>query len=311
MGTITCYSSVVFTEGMVYPTGTLTLYSGVFEPSLQLSDFSGFDAFAFSCSLIIDPKIIFSDARSTAFFHIDSVVLCFNGQDYYFTQTGNRWYVRGVVQYPFDLTTPNINLSNTFSIRVNGYCTYNLAPSSTMQMVCNFNSSSLGLYAYHSQSSTDLDKVYDELEKGNGLQEEENETTKGIWQTLIDFFTGFFSNLINAVISLFIPSTEDMSDLFDQLNDFFSDRFGFLYAPFDYMIRLMQVFTSSTGSTGLTLPGFSIMGYVVWSDQTYDLASDPLVNTICGYVRMGTGILLSGYFIMYLQQFFKERFGTG
>ena len=53
------------------------------------------------------------------------------------------------------------------------------------------------------------------------------------------------------------------------------------------------------------------MGEQVWPDMSYDLASDELVGTILGYVRTGTGILLAGYFIMYLQGFFKERFGSG
>lgn len=141
--------------------------------------------------------------------------------------------------------------------------------------------------------------------------DEQNNTSKGILSKITDFFSSFFSNLINSVISLFVPSSDEMSALFDQLNQFFSDRFGFLYAPFDYMIRLCGVFTSSTGETSLTFPGFSIMGEQVWSDMTYDLASDELVGTILGYVRTGTGILLAGYFIMYLQGFFKERFGTG
>lgn len=151
----------------------------------------------------------------------------------------------------------------------------------------------------------------EKLEETNETLKDTNETTKGIFSSITEFFGSFFQNLIDSVIGLFVPSAEEMSDLFGQLNDFFSDRFGFLYAPFDYMIQLMQVFTSSTGSTGLTFPGFSIMGYEVWPDMTYDLASDPLVSMICGYVRTGTGILLSGYFIMFLQQFFKERFGNG
>lgn len=160
-------------------------------------------------------------------------------------------------------------------------------------------------------SSSDIQKNTDAVEKGNDLQKEANETSKGIFASIKDFFASFFSNLINSVISLFVPSSDEMSALFDQLNQFFSDRFGFLYAPFDYMIRLCKVFTSSTGSTSLTFPGFSIMGEQVWADQTYDLASDELVGTILGYVRTGTGILLAGYFIMFLQNFFKERFGTG
>lgn len=149
------------------------------------------------------------------------------------------------------------------------------------------------------------------LDSINGSINESTTVQKNIFSSITDFFGSFFQNIINAFVSLFVPSSEEMSGLFDQLNQFFSDRFGFLYAPFDYMIRLCKVFTSSTGSTSLTFPGFSIMGEQVWADQTYDLASDELVGTILEYVRTGTGILLAGYFIMYLQHFFKERFGTG
>ena len=162
------------------------------------------------------------------------------------------------------------------------------------------------------QQITDkIDSTNDKIDSTNEKLDEANETSKGIFASITEFFGSFFKNLIDSVISLFVPSADEMGELFNQLNQFFSDRFGFLYAPFDYMIRLMQVFLSSTGGTSLTFPGFSIMGYEVWPDLTYDLSEDPLVGQICGYVRIGTGILLAGYFIMYLQNFFKERFGSG
>lgn len=167
------------------------------------------------------------------------------------------------------------------------------------------------LAGYEKEIANNTDEINNKLDETNDTLKDTNETTKGIFASIKEFFGSFFQNLINAVIGLFVPSAEEMSDLFDQLNQFFSDRFGFLYAPFDYMIKLMQVFLSSTGTTGLTLPGFTIMGYEVWGNLTYDLSSDPLVGTILGYVRIGTGTLLSGYFIMFLQQFFKERFGSG
>lgn len=167
------------------------------------------------------------------------------------------------------------------------------------------------LAGYEKEIANNTEQIKDGIEQGNEIAKDTNETTKGIFASIKEFFGSFFQNLINAVVGLFVPSVEEMGDLFDQLNQFFSDRFGFLYAPFDYMIKLMQVFLSSTGTTGLTLPGFTIMGYEVWGDLTYDLSSDPLVGTILGYVRIGTGTLLSGYFIMFLQQFFKERFGSG
>lgn len=138
-----------------------------------------------------------------------------------------------------------------------------------------------------------------------------NDTQKGIFGAIKDFFGSFFKNLIDSVIGLFVPSSDEMSALFNELNKFFSDTFGFLYAPFDYLIQLVGVLTGSSGSTGLTLPGFSIMGHEVWGDQTYDIAGDPVAGKVLEYVRIGTGVLLGGWFIMYLQDFFKERFGKG
>lgn len=166
----------------------------------------------------------------------------------------------------------------------------------------------LGVVSKDSDILKQIDKSTQHTEQIMG---EVNETSKGIFASIKDFFGSFFQNLIDSVIGLFVPSSDEMSDLFGQLNDFFSDTFGFLYAPFDYLIQLIGVFTSSTGTTGLTLPGFSIMGHEVWGDQTYDISSDPVAGQVLGYVRIGTGVLLAGWFIMYLQDFFKERFGKG
>ncbi len=168
--------------------------------------------------------------------------------------------------------------------------------------------SDLGVLSTDSDILKQIDKSTQHTEKIMG---EVNETSKGIFGAIKDFFGSFFQNLIDSVIGLFVPSTEEMGGLFDELNQFFSDTFGFLYAPFDYLFRLVGVFTSSTGSTGLTFPGFSIMGYEVWPDMTYDIANDPVAGKVLEYVRMGTGVLLAGWFIMYLQDFFKERFGSG
>lgn len=156
-----------------------------------------------------------------------------------------------------------------------------------------------------------LDDIENNTDRTAEATEQTAEATKGIWQTIQNFFGSFFQNLIDSVIGLFVPSSEEMSGLFDELNQFFSDTFGFLYAPFDYLIRLVGCFTSSTGSTGLTFPGFSIMGQEVWAEQTYDIAGDPVAGKVLEYVRIGTGVLLAGWFIMYLQDFFKERFGKG
>lgn len=148
-------------------------------------------------------------------------------------------------------------------------------------------------------------------EEANTLQEEANETSRGILSSITDFFGSFFQNLIDSVISVFVPDSETMKGLFDELNQFFSDTFGFLYYPFEFLIQAFDVFLNSDSSTGLTFPSFSLMGYEVWGEQTYDLGSDELTGNIFSYVRLGTGALLSLAFVNYLRNFFDKRFGGG
>lgn len=141
------------------------------------------------------------------------------------------------------------------------------------------------------------------------LQHEENKTFFG---GVTDFFDSFFDNLIDSIVGIFIPDDETMSALFDELEAFFEEKFGFLYYTFDFLTDLIDVFINTeSGSTGLTLPGFEIMGYTVWEDTTYDLTSEPVVGEIFGYVRVGTGVMLSAWFLMFLSNFFDKRFGGG
>lgn len=168
---------------------------------------------------------------------------------------------------------------------------------------------SLGLSGADISNQTDI--LEGALNEQTEVQKEQAETSKGILSSITDFFGSFFDNLINSVISVFVPSSEEMSGLFDELNQFFSDTFGFLYYPFEFIIKAFDIFLNSDSSTGLTFPSFSIMGYEVWGKQTYDLASDELAGTVFTYVRIGTGTLLSMAFVAYLRNFFDKRFGGG
>lgn len=166
---------------------------------------------------------------------------------------------------------------------------------------------------FNATTGQKLDTIDDSIQQGNKIAEDTNQVTKNIFQRITEFFGSFFSNLINAVVSLFMPSSDEFNDFFTRLNAFFEDHFGFLFAPFKYFNMLITWTFTNDGlatSTALTFPGFSIMGYEVWPSMTYDLASDPLVGTICGHVRKVTGILLAVYFVTFIQNFFRERFGT-
>lgn len=162
------------------------------------------------------------------------------------------------------------------------------------------------------QQSAKLDAQTVLEEKQLEEEKEQTETSKGILSAITDFFGSFFDNLIDSVIGIFVPSGEELSELFERLNQFFSDTFGFLYFPFEFFIELAQTFIDSRNSnTSLTFPGFSIMGYQVWSDIAYDFTDNEVAMNVVHYVQIVTSIILSVFLVMYLKDFFDKRFGGG
>ncbi len=203
----------------------------------------------------------------------------------------------------------NVEHDNVF------YCTFKWSPS---LQIMKLTADEVKAYQGSSLVIDGIDKGNDLAEEGNKLQEEnnklqeeQNETSKGILGAIKDFFGSFFGNLIDSVVSLFVPSADEMSDLLDRLNEFFSNTFGFLYYPFEILIDFLNVFIDSSAETELTFPSFSIMGHEVWSEQRYDLSSDTLAGKVFSYVRIGTGALLAVAFILYFREFFDKRFGGG
>lgn len=66
---------------------------------------------------------------------------------------------------------------------------------------------------------------------------------------------------------------------------------------------------ADSSSTGLTLPGFSIMGYEVWKEQTYDITSNSVFMTVSQFIKTGTGVIIVMAFLNFLKEFFDKRFG--
>lgn len=162
-----------------------------------------------------------------------------------------------------------------------------------------------------SNIQAELETQTTELEEQTAEIKEQTKTQKGILTKITDFFGSFFQNLIDSVVGLFIPDKEDMVDLFERLNTFFANTFGFLYYPFDFIVDAFNIFLTADSDTGITFPGFTIMGYEVWKSMKYDIQSQTVVNTILNYVRMGTGAMLAMWFVNYLRNFFDKRFGGG
>lgn len=253
-------------------------------------------------------------STSTSFANFDFVI-----DD--FVSSGSRSLIDGDMTISFVLENSvtivtNSNVTHYVSARYTPKVKFDLGRSNTG------NSIVLTPYVTNDRVSANIQNQTNEitgaLDEQKELQEnqleeqrEQTETQKGIASSIKEFFGSFFDNLVNSIIGIFVPSQEEMSELFNRLNNFFAETFGFLYYPFDFIIDAFNIFLEADSETGLTLPGFSIMGYEVWGNQTYDITSEPVVGEIFGYVRMGTGALLAMWFVNYLRNFFDKRFGGG
>lgn len=109
-----------------------------------------------------------------------------------------------------------------------------------------------------------------------------------------NFFSGFFNNLADVLKNLFIPSSSDMQQLLSEMEIFFSDKFGFIWYPFDLAIQIVDAFASGTADSNFHVPactlnlGPGIGTVTLWEEQSADL--DPV--GIAQYVRFFTSAIL-------------------
>lgn len=139
----------------------------------------------------------------------------------------------------------------------------------------------------------------DAIEEGNKLQEEANETSKGILGKITEFFNGFFDNLGKFFLGLIVPSAEELNEFLLEVNDWFSERLGFIWYPFDLAIDLVSSFALGDPDQNFKVPAFtlSLMGhdYVIWNEFSFDIDAFDIFKyvryftstlLVCGVVRM-------------------------
>lgn len=162
------------------------------------------------------------------------------------------------------------------------------------------------------EHTKELEDANTELDKQTELMKEQNKEQKGFFASVLEFFGGFFDNLVNSVIGLFVPSADEMSTIFNKFNAFFEEKFRFLYYPFSVFTKVVDaIINNSSDSIQFTFPGFSIMGYTVWEGQRFWFGGQSTALSIFKYVRMGTGVIIVFLFINYLRNYFDKRFGGG
>ena len=97
-------------------------------------------------------------------------------------------------------------------------------------------------------------EITDSIEKQTEAIEENNKTNKNIFERIGDilsyinpFSENFFAYklvelIVDGLKSLFIPEDNFFSNYFNELNDWFSERLGFLYYPLDLIFDLLDRF---------------------------------------------------------------------
>lgn len=134
----------------------------------------------------------------------------------------------------------------------------------------------------------------EESKKQTEIAEEQAETSKGILSSITDFFGSFFDNLIEMIKHLFIPSSDELMEFLDEVNEWFGDRLGFIWYPFDLAIDMVAAFAFGEASSTFTVPSFSlnILGdsYVIWQPFEVDLDA----FGIFVYVRYFTSVMVVG-----------------
>lgn len=127
----------------------------------------------------------------------------------------------------------------------------------------------------------------------------------GILATIKNFFGGFFTNLFNSILSLFVPSSDYFTTWFTNVNALLSDKLGMLYAPLDLLISTLNaVYSASSDFSGIPFPEIKWGDTVLVSAQnlTFSNLLGEHFEDIQGYVYFGTDVVLLFAFLMLLQR---------
>lgn len=158
--------------------------------------------------------------------------------------------------------------------------------------------------------------------------EENNKTNKNIFEKIgemLSYINPFSENffvyklielLLEMLKSLFIPSDNFFNDWLSDMNDYFSDRFGIIYYPFDLVIdfltRVVDTCSNVSSNAVLNVPDLDFMGVTLIHSFTFDFNS-LLVNdglkTVYNIYLVVVDVILSLMLINLAKNTFTEVFG--
>lgn len=152
-----------------------------------------------------------------------------------------------------------------------------------------------GTIVSESQKEQALQSEANELqEEANTLQEEANETSKNIFEKITDFFDNFFTRLGDFLLGLIVPSSVDLTAFLNEVNDWFSERLGFIWYPFSFAVDAVNALAGGEADTGITVPALTLNmfggSYTIWNEMHVDLDAFGIFK----YVRVFTSFLCVG-----------------
>lgn len=161
------------------------------------------------------------------------------------------------------------------------------------------------------EQKKELQEQNKKLDEQNKKLDEQNKEQKGFFAKVIEWFANFPKMLLSIVV----PSEDVFSDFMNEMKDFFNSKMGFLGYPVELFTKLLSVIYPQFDNGKkifLMFPGFSIMGYRVWSTQSVDLLGilEPF-SSLMDAVRLGLSVVFVGGFILLCQKKFDEVLGGG
>lgn len=121
------------------------------------------------------------------------------------------------------------------------------------------------------------------------ISEEDRE--QNLFYSIQNFFSGFFRNLQNTIKTAVVPSGDDVLALLQEMNDWFSERFGFIWYPFDLAIDIVGAFALGEPDSKITVPALTLNmlgGIKLWDEFQVNL--DPI--GFMQYVRFFTSAIM-------------------
>lgn len=162
------------------------------------------------------------------------------------------------------------------------------------------------------------DKITGSIDSAKDQAHQDSEDEKGLLRGIWDAITNLPGLIMDGLKGLFIPGDDFFSNLMNDLNDFFADKFGFLYAPFDYIIRFLNLLLTDVSTVGTVhFPGLTLKKDWFGMSKDMELIPEQDVailpqNNFAGLIdtlHMITSIILSGALLKLAHDKYKEVIG--